>query len=405
MVSPEGHLFIRRIPVFALIYWLGLAGDDDQLMNALLRHCARPFCNEAQRRIIGETAIYFRAWETLPEEAEEHGLSPLLYHHLRQCKPQILPESERIKFQLLYLRHRRSNRIRMDVLHEILQAYQEEGIDVLVLKGGALCHLIYSEPALRPMRDLDLLVKPQDAERAQRLLVLKGFEAPKPSLGRRWLFHHLPEARKEQEGLPVSVEIHYNLFGRSHSISMSRDDIKRPLISFPIKGLTAFTLGYEDMLWHLCHHFVTTGEPLRLISVADIIGFAERFVEEIDWSLIRKQYPFVINTLAMVGLLTRPTEELRQRAGLNNSKVPRDIGVNYKGWPSIAITEAWKQPKGFWKLVVDSFSPPEWWLRLHYGLNDRQLIPFCRYVSHPLHLGKLALQRACHIVEGLKLTN
>ncbi len=374
-------------------------------MNALLRQCARPFCNETQRRTIGEAAFHFQAWETLAEEAEGHGLSPLVYHHLRQWEPQILPDSERIKLQLLYLRHRHSNRIRMDVLYEILQACQEETIDVLVLKGGALCHLLYSEPALRPMRDLDLLVKPKDAERAQRLLVRKGFVAPLPRFGTRWLLHHLPEARKEQEGLSMTVEIHYNVFGRTHSVSMTRDDIQRPLLAFSVKDLTAFTLGYEDMLWHLCHHLVTTGEPLRLISVSDIIGFAERFVEEIDWPLIRKQYPFVINTLAMVGLLNQPTEELRQRSGLNDSNRLRDVGVNYKGWPSKTISAAWKQPNGFRQLVVDSFSAPDWWLRLHYGLSDRQSIPFCRYVSHPLHLGKLALQRTWRSLERLNQTN
>ena len=49
----------------------------------------------------------------------------------------------------------------------------------------------------------------------------------------------------------------------------------------------ARTLGHDDMLWHLCRHMVGLKHPFRLVWVADIVGYAEAFVEELNWDYLR----------------------------------------------------------------------------------------------------------------------
>jgi len=60
-------------------------------------------------------------------------------------------------------------------LRELLAAFEDDGVPVVLLKGIYLGYRIYEEPALRPMGDLDLLV-PEDAfEQANRLLISSGY--------------------------------------------------------------------------------------------------------------------------------------------------------------------------------------------------------------------------------------
>jgi len=364
-------------------------------VNPLLIACARPFCDDLQRRRILEAAASCKNREGLCHEAEAHGLAPLVYHHLAQAE-QAVPEAQWAKLRIQYLRHRRCNEIRMGALGEILESWEKAKIPVVVLKGGALCRLLYPEPALRPMSDLDLLVKPEDTERARKLLSDLGFRAPGRQGGRAWLHHHLPEARMEKSGITVTVEIHYDVFTKSHPASLPWDRIRGPLLPFEVDGsTTAWTLGYEEMLWHLCHHMITPGQPLRLISVADILGFAEAFVHRIDWERLFRDYPFVVNTLRLLAWLTPLRDDLRRKIAWENGDPPRDLGLDYKGWPHTPFPEACLQFGSLGRLLVDSLCPPHWWLRLHYGLDGSRSAKFCRLVVHPARLAKLGMYWLC----------
>ena len=78
------------------------------------------------------------------------------------------------------MQHAHANHVRAKVLAEILDAFQDAGIQTLVLKGAALAHLVYPHPGLRVMRDVDILVSKSEARRAQARLAEMGFDAPPP---------------------------------------------------------------------------------------------------------------------------------------------------------------------------------------------------------------------------------
>lgn len=67
------------------------------------------------------------------------------------------------------MRTRRANEIRRTT-GVIVSAFQDESIDCLLVKGIALGSFVYRDPDHRPMRDIDLLVKNDDATRAAQLL-------------------------------------------------------------------------------------------------------------------------------------------------------------------------------------------------------------------------------------------
>ncbi|MCB0197385.1 MAG: nucleotidyltransferase family protein, partial [Anaerolineae bacterium] len=213
-------------------------------------------------------------------QIEEHGLGPLLYTSIKTAKLPVPLDLKR-SLQALYLRHHHANAVRGRVLADILTRFQAEGVQVLVVKGAALAYIIYPEPGLRPMRDIDLLVKKTDAYRAQQLLAELGFNAPLPQ-GNTLPDKHLLAATLKTEGMSVSVEIHHNLFSAGNTASLAIETMSGEPFSFDINGVTAQTLSYEEMLWHLCRHAVKSiYQPLHLIRVIDIVGWAEHFVDKI----------------------------------------------------------------------------------------------------------------------------
>lgn len=61
---------------------------------------------------------------------------------------------------------------------ETVDALHREGIEMMVLKGTALVGDVYPEHRLRPVGDLDLLVRPSQARRAFEILKSTGWQPP-----------------------------------------------------------------------------------------------------------------------------------------------------------------------------------------------------------------------------------
>ena len=354
------------------------------IIHGLLPLCARTKPDPILDQQLVQQANHLTEWEEVPAQAETNGLGPLLYVHLKNVDT-AYPAHTRRELHGLYLRHRHANQVRTRVTAEILAAFQAADIQVLVLKGMALAHLVYPELGLRPMRDIDLLVKKVQMVQAQQVLADLGFHAPLPCNNLQ--DKHLAPATRRADGLTVTVELHHNLFESFQMVSMTFADLMSAPLAFQLGDTPAETLGCEDMLWHLCQHVAyhaSIWEPIRLIWVVDIVDFAEKFVHQTDWEQVARQYPLVLNMLSLFHFVTPLSERLRQQAGIKIGKCPQGVGQEFAGWPRIPLSR--RRGKGLWQIVYDTFVPSEWWLHLHYGLNSTQSLFWYRWFKHPLYI-------------------
>ncbi|GAB4437011.1 MAG: hypothetical protein Kow0031_18830 [Anaerolineae bacterium] len=360
-------------------------------MNQLLPLCARLNSDEAHRADLKRAAAAITDWPALLARAERHGLAPLLYRHLRGAGAKLPPQTGH-ELRGLVLRHRHANRVRGQILAEIYAACRARGIELLLLKGVALAHLIYPQPGLRPMRDVDLLVKPADAAPTQDILGKLGFSAPHNYPAGKASHHHLAAATRQVEGFSVSVEVHHNVFMEESRPSLAWDELTAPPLEFSLPdGTPARTLGGEDTLWHLCHHVASIPEPFRLIWVVDVTAFAEQFVDAVDWARVRRQYPRVLEILSLFHAVTPLSDRLRETAGVRVGHPPRDIGADFNGWPRYAVN--WmRRERGLARITRDTLLPPEWWLRLYYGVGTHRSLATTRWLRHPLHIAGFAAQ-------------
>jgi hypothetical protein len=378
------------------------------LANSLLPICSRPRLPEELQSELVRRAGLVQDWDALLALAEEHGLGPLLFSHLADAGVDV-PTDARRKMQAVYVRHQRSNEVLFAVLERLLRVFEEAQIDVAVLKGPALVELVYRDPGLRPIGDLDLLVAEGKAVQALRLLGEAGFDIRMPdSVYRMNRTHHMHAATTTVDGVSVTVEIHRDALSPDRGATLKLDGLSDRLMTLEMgeRRTTVRTLGHDDMLWHLCRHMVGLKHPFRLVWVADIVGYAEAFVEELNWDYLRSTHPFVLSTLSLLDWLTPLPSSVRDRAGLATGAArlsvgPVDsigsVGEDYEGWPrSTALTwNSWGERLEFLK---QSVVPPDWWLRLNYGTGAGPGGYGRGVAKHSAALAGLAWRRAVDFV-------
>jgi len=354
-------------------------------LAALLTRSARVVCDDEDACALGEHARRVEDWSNLASEGEAHGLAPLLHQHLDRAGIR-LPAHIRRQLLALTIRHRRRNEIYSRVLREVLDAFSTAGIEAVVLKGAALAHVLYADPGLRPMSDIDLLVDPQLTGRAQAVLAELGFSASlRPTVPRLVGHHHLPPATKDVEGLEVQIEVHRDALSPDGFGSLTTRHLTR-LREFPLHGRPAYTLDHEDMLYHLCRHLAERSALLRLIWIADVEGYASRFGDEIDWESLTRRYPFVLNTLSLLHLVT-PLPRALARAPIPPPPATQGVGI---GFAPLATTLRLSRLDDVWRGLL---CPSDWWLRLYYGVRPTTSLFWYRWVRHPAHVGRWLARR------------
>lgn len=338
-------------------------------------------------RLLRQAVADFNAsgspWDDLVSHAERQGLSPLVHKHLASLDVDV-PSAARRLLRALYLRNRHANSVRNELASEILRCYQAEKIDVLAVKGIALSNWIYSDPGLRPMRDIDLLVAKEDLPAAQKILEELGFVAdqdhPLPDD-----FYHLTPMQKERDGLPVSVEVHHNLlpFHTTYPLWPLARSAGRSR-SLQIGGQEVRTLCLEDTLWYLCLHGFRaplTYEPFRLIHVADMVSFVDSFFEEIDWRELERLDRTLIPVLSRFHFLTPWPDHLVEKLRLPIDHPSRSIGIPYSGWPQRSVREI--AFMDLFRFIRETIWPGQWWLHVYYGHLSGGSYFKARWFEHP----------------------
>jgi len=224
-------------------------------------------------------------WQTVCQVAQRERLAPLLYHLTRGWGTATgLPPAVYEDLRRAYLGTARRNAILFSELERILPGLAAAGVPVLLLKGAALAQVVYGNIALRPMADLDLLVREKDVPAALRVLPALGYDIIPPLVYRSevMLERHMQAER-------VLVELHWSPFVPPYyQYGGLIDWVWRtalPVADGPIPS-SAWVLGVEAQLLQLCGHIqlhhAAEGEArqLWLHDVAEVIA---HYRDSIDW--------------------------------------------------------------------------------------------------------------------------
>ena len=172
----------------------------------------------------------------------------------------------------------------------LLDALHAAGCETLLLKGACLAVLYYDNEGLRPMADIDVLVRPTDAQAALALLQEQGWTAQRPGGAGLIPFTN---ALPWRNAASVETDLHWNvMFGCWRAYD--DDALWDAALSFDFKGRRTKTLCAADQLLHICFHGARWNEVPPLRWIADAWFILERAGATLDWTrlleLARQRY-------------------------------------------------------------------------------------------------------------------
>jgi hypothetical protein len=350
----------------------------------LLACCTRAIGSPEYYTALREQAARFTTWEQLPALAEQHGMAPLLYHHVRKAEINIPPDVE-ITLKGMIVRNRRYTQAFVAATAEIVQAFAAAKVPVVVLKGIALATLIYPDPALRPTTDLDLLIEPEHLDQSREILRGLGYSVPSDIRA---------QSTRETNGIVIPVDL--QVTAPAKPFSAFWQPMTDPFVGFSgqrmpfdCNGVTGYTLGRDEMLVFLSRHMAkhllkgSSQTPLRLIWIADLVSYAEHFRDSLDWHTIQRIEPRLPGRLSACADFSSLTDPLR--------RMPRGTDTYYQGWLHRKLSDV---PRIGWRtFATHTFFPPEWWLRIYYGAPYPRPSLASLWAIHMRHVMWFAIQR------------
>jgi hypothetical protein len=241
-------------------------------------------------------------WPSFFEQADVHGVTPLIAHRWQKLGilDRVHTEVRRRLIAAQRDNMERNQRIQYEVI-EYGQLFNNAGIPTIVLKGWPLVEMLYEQPSLRLIADMDVLVPFNEAQPALRALEAGGLE-PMPRNRDAWVEKHLPaywrlNGREIIYPLknmfdpdhPRSVEVHVRvweanfrglrlndpagIWGRSRTVDVSGHLMRIPSLT--------------DMFVHLCVHWAChwIEREARLNQLVDVDRFMRKFGDRVDWPL------------------------------------------------------------------------------------------------------------------------
>lgn len=189
-------------------------------------------------------------WRALFAAAFEEGVAGLLLQRLERAGAEV-PAAVREEAARRLALDRLAARRLAAACREVLGRLGEAGLRAVVLKGPPLEERLYGGPGLRPMLDVDLLVRPDDLTRAGEVLTALGCRALQPIAdgapadGHDLAFGHPNGAL---------LEIHYRASSGPGTEIPAGDLVGRAVRQRLAGGGTAWVPVPEDELIYLAVH-------------------------------------------------------------------------------------------------------------------------------------------------------
>jgi hypothetical protein len=361
--------------------------------EALLIESARPrAATDATREIVDLARDREPQWAPTVTLATWHGLAPRLARSLVVSgATQSVPRDVDERLQSAYLATMARNLFLRSELQRVVEELRRRDVEVLLLKGAALVPLVHRDPGVRPMEDLDLLVRREDVARADEVIRSLGYVAsaspPVADTGHgsdrlRFEPHHLP-ALVRPDGR-ATIELHHKLGSSGSASDFDAAGLWARAVPCSAGAIPCSRPSDEDLLAHLCLHFLV--DRVRLFSrralgqLCDIAAVVDCFADTLDWERLGRDAGDRGNSRALALALgtvvevlgARVPEAVRSTLASRAGPVPDAADVVTRrvlrdpAWTTLERITS-RQPSVFhllppnprrWQLAVDATRPP-----------------------------------------------
>lgn len=268
----------------------------------LLVTVSRLHLDDKQKIRISELCSETINWDYLIRRAGDEGVDSLLYYHLKNRQSATSNQlSAKYYSNLLFNIHL------LDEFYDVLKRLHGKGIQVILVKGVFLIEKIYRNAALRPMSDVDVLIKKEALPLVMNEMSKAGYSlTPHGHIG----------FLKDGE-FPALIDFHWDIW------FPETEDLWKRCVSFASGDIQAWTLDNEDMLIYMAIHQSVNHGMHKLIWLCDIHEFIRAYRDNIDWDVL-------INRVKGYHIEMPIYSTLSYTAELLKTEIPSDVLEAFK---------------------------------------------------------------------------
>ena len=264
-----------------------LARSERRAELEVLVACSRVVLRPADEARLAVALAGELDWDYLLRTGNVNGISPLLHRHLAGGAAGPVPAAVWSSLHRRQVASTQFALVTTAALAEALRALGAAGIEAIPFKGPLLASAVYGDLGLRPFRDVDILLRPEDVCAAVELLAAAGWKAsagqgaPVARLRCAWV-SDLVLARGG-----LLLELHWRLTQPYFGIADTLGDLDGELAPVEVAGVAARTLSPTWLLFYLCAHGATHRWP-RLEWICDVAELLRRDTP-VDWDRLLRR--------------------------------------------------------------------------------------------------------------------
>jgi len=261
-------------------------------------------------------------WNTFVNKAYAEGISGLLFYNIiHYAYSEFIPKWVMDKLQEDYLYNTGRNMFIDNKLKELFDVFQASKLYVLVLRGAVFFKRIYPSLGVRPMADVDIVIRREDHSKAEEIMIANGYDCPK---GYPFLFY--------KDGF--YVDIHLDTTGLWRVVSWPGEiNIRMKEVWDKTKAISD-NLSMVRVLWDYdsllaCCEHLQRHSFKRLIWFIDVSRLIKYQGDCFNWNVLversgqfglERALSFVVRYLDMAGFVFVPAKILAyfDRMYLNN---------------------------------------------------------------------------------------
>jgi hypothetical protein len=310
-----------------------MLGKEEQLLLA---------CSQSSmdgEAILGARAILAQGidWTRLLKMSDRLKVLLLVTYNLRRHLSDVLPRAEMGRINRIVARSVAHSLFALRQIDDLLLLLNAEGISAIPFKGPVFAGAFYGNVGLRESEDIDLLVSPQDAQKASSLLISVGYqpEFRLSSLQERALIRFCNSHTFSNEEKETSVDLHWSLVPVFFPVEI--EEVWSHCQQVNVEGHAYKTLSGEDYFLYLCSHGLQHDwEVLSLVcDVAEVL----RANGSLNWDyILRKVFMAQKGRILFLGLVLA--------ADLLQAPAPLEVLEEARRYP--AVRELAREVTGRW---------------------------------------------------------